>query len=127
MAWQFCLGSIEPSLKPEAFSSFAEFDQFALSCLDEVRFDRLAAAVDREGGGSAIRAPRIRRRRRTTKELLDEPIINVAAQALAGGELSIDLVRARLIDLYIRYAAEWASVPVPGGSWFFSSSHGRAA
>jgi hypothetical protein len=74
LAWQSCLGPVEPTLGPPDYSSFAEADQFMASCLDEVRFDRLAGAFNRAESGSIIRAPRTRRRKRTTRELLDGAI-----------------------------------------------------
>lgn len=74
MAYRSCLGPIEPLAQGRAFSSLVEYNDYVASCLDEVRFDLLAAAVSRSETAHRIRAPRTRRRPRTTREMLNAPI-----------------------------------------------------
>ena len=74
MAWQLCFAPMEPEVVPDVFGSVGEYDRYVWGCLGEVRFDRLANEVARHPDPSKIRAPRRRRKRKSTKELLHEPI-----------------------------------------------------
>jgi 7-cyano-7-deazaguanine synthase in queuosine biosynthesis len=56
------------------------------------------------------------------------PEVDAAANALAlAGDASLESVRARLVDLFHRYAAEWALIALPGSAWYFPSASSQAA
>ena len=69
---QRCFAPMEGRVVPGVFAHFQAYRSYARACLDLVRTDYLADQVAR--GASAIRAPRRRTRRKSTRELLYEPI-----------------------------------------------------
>lgn len=74
MAWQQCFGPMEPDCVPGLFATSADYHRYVLDCLNAIRFDRLADQLLSRPSPSGIRAPRRRRPRKTTKELLHAPI-----------------------------------------------------
>lgn len=74
MAWQHCFGPMEPELVPSLFATSEEYNRYVMACLSEVRFGRLVEQVGNCSSPSDIRAPRRRRPRKTTEELLHAPI-----------------------------------------------------
>lgn len=74
MAWQQCFGPMEPDVVPGLFASSGDYHGYVLDCLNAIRFDQLVDQLLSRPSPSAIRAPRRRRPRKTTKELLHEPI-----------------------------------------------------
>ena len=74
MAWQQCFGPVEPDVVPGLFATSGDYHRYVLDCLNAIRFDRLADQVLSRPSPSDIRAPRRRRPRKTTKELLHAPI-----------------------------------------------------
>lgn len=74
MAWQQCFAPMERDCVPRLFATSGEYHRYVLDCLDAIRLDRLAEQLLSRPSPSAIRAPRRRRPRKTTKELLHAPI-----------------------------------------------------
>lgn len=74
MAWQRCLGPVELQAVPSSFASLDEFQTYVQACLSLVRFDRFVDQIVRRVPTSAIRAPRNPQLRKSTAELLHEPI-----------------------------------------------------
>ena len=74
MARQQCFGPMEPDVVPGLFATSGDYHRYVLDCLNAIRVDRLADQVLSRPSPSGIRAPRRRRPRKTTKELLHEPI-----------------------------------------------------
>ena len=74
MAWQQCFGPMESEVVPGLFVSLGDYHRYVLDCLNAVRFGRLADQVLSRSNPSDICAPRRRRPRKTTEELLHAPI-----------------------------------------------------
>lgn len=74
MAWKLCLGPLEPTVTPRVFVSNSEFVRYADDCLRQVRVGELGRRLTEGGCTGDVRAPRTRRKRRSTAELLHESL-----------------------------------------------------
>lgn len=74
LPWKLCLGPLEPELVPVPFSSSGELIGYANYCLALVRVGALTTSLLRPGRSGRIIAPRRRRLRRSTEEMLFAPI-----------------------------------------------------
>ena len=74
MARQQLFGPLEPDCVPGSFATSGDYHLYVLDCLNAIRFDRLADQLLSRPSPSGIRAPRRRRPRKTTEELLHAPI-----------------------------------------------------
>ena len=74
MAWQQCFAPLEPDCVPRDFATSGDYYRYVSECLDATRFEHLADQLLSRPSPSGIRAPRRRRPRKTTEELLHAPI-----------------------------------------------------
>lgn len=72
--WQQCFGPVEPRAVPHTFHTYDEFHAYAQRCIDMVRFDRFVDQLQRQVPPLKIRAPRNQDLRKSTKELLHDPV-----------------------------------------------------